>query len=172
MARWFGWVGVLRPRVLGRDHHAGFSIAERAMLARGPHCPACGTGRLREQPGDPTLRVCQSQDCAAVVSLAALADEAMATDTNRSEIVARHRRDAVRLIVTAQAGTLAASIWAIYSGSWATLWGGLGIALVLVSMAVVARYRAWQVEQVRMFEARPPFGEFLAFEAASVLDRS
>ncbi len=172
MARWFGLVGKLRPRVLGVDHRAGFSVAKRAMAAREPHCPTCGVGRLRGQDGDPSVRVCRNVGCGAIVSLAVLADEAMTVNEDRIEIVARHRREAIRLILAAQAGAIAASIWAIYSGSWATLWGGAAIAVVLLAMAVVARYRAWQVEHVRMFEAKPPFGEFLASEAASVLFRT
>lgn len=171
MARWFGWLGVLRPRVLGADHRAGLNVAERALAGRGPRCPACRTGRLGERPGDPTLRVCGNAACGAPVPLEALAEAALAVGADRAVLAEQHRREATRLTISAQAGTIAASLWAVYSGSWATLWGGAAIAVVLLAMAVVARYRAWQVEHGRMFETQAPFGEFLAFEAAGLLGR-
>lgn len=171
LARWFGWFGVLRPRVVGADHRAGLTVAERALAGRGPQCPVCGVGRLGIHPGDPSLRVCRRVACGEVVPLAALADAAIAANADRAEVAQHHRREATRLIVAAQAGTITASLWAVYSGSWATLWGGAAIAVVLLAMAVIARYRAWQVEHIRLFETQAPFGEFLAFEAAGLLGR-
>lgn len=103
--------------------------------------------------------------------LEALAEAALAVGADRAALAEQHRREATRLTISAQAGTIAASLWAVYSGSWATLWGGAAIAVVLLAMAVVARYRAWQVEHGRMFETQAPFGEFLAFEAAGLLGR-
>ena len=100
--------------------------------------------------------------------LEALAEAALAVGADRAALAEQHRREATRLTISAQAGTIAASLWAVYSGSWATLWGGAAIAVVLLAMAVVARYRAWQVEHGRMFETQAPFGEFLAFEAAGL----
>ena len=44
-------------------------------------------------------------------------------------------------------------------------------AIVLLAMALVARYRAWQVAQARTFETQAPFATFLAHEAAGLLGR-
>ena len=171
MARWAGSLGILRPRVVGADHRAGFKAAERALAGLRPHCPTCGTGRLERVAGSPSLRACSNQECGATVSLDALSGAALELGIDRAEAAAQHRREATHLIYGAQSGTIAASLWAAYSGSWATLAGGAGIAAVLLALAVVARYRAWQVEHVRMFELQAPFRDFVQNEIGTLFRR-
>ena len=170
MARWFGWLGVLRPRVLGADHRAGLNVAERALAGRGPRCPACRTAALVSGPATPPSG-CAATGRAERPCHSRLWRRQPWLSGRIGPLAEQHRREATRLTISAQAGTIAASLWAVYSGSWATLWGGAAIAVVLLAMAVVARYRAWQVEHGRMFETQAPFGEFLAFEAAGLLGR-
>ncbi len=134
-------------------------------------CPRCRRGRLQVNPQALDLRRCDAADCGASFSLAEIGQTTAVAGASLSEVAARERRQATALFMAAEIVVVAAAAWAIWAGSWTTLFGAVLLGTVICASALVARYRAWQIENGRMFERQAPIGDFLRAETAGLFGR-
>ena len=121
-------------------------------------CPSCGAGYLALHEGKMDTRTCNQ--CGADYALENLG-QVFAAHVDMEAISTQQKAQADTMILCAEILLSLASVWAIWSGNWSTLIGGVLISLLLFSYAIVAKYRAWQVENNRLFEKRAPFLDFL-----------
>lgn len=131
-------------------------------------CPKCGKGRLIPDDAELSMRRCDACGEALPLEEIGKMHAVEGGDEGRRAICEKERRYALHMIVASELLVVAGAIWAVVSGSWATLAGAIVIAFVLLMNATVARYRAWQIEHARMFEARAPFRDYLSWEAANI----
>lgn len=162
--------GRLSHRV-GVEHRTFREMSGTVLGGVQAACPRCRRGRLQSDPAALDLRRCDDADCGASFSLAEIGQTIAVEGANLSEVAEQERRQATALFVAAEIVVVAAAVWAIYAGSWTTLFGAVLLATVICATAMVARYRAWQIENGRMFERKAPLGAFLRAEAAGLLQR-
>lgn len=158
-------------RRVGVEHRQLYATTESVLGGIQAECPLCLKGRLAADPVDPELRTCDAPECGASFTLAELARAHVVSRPHPEEIVTRERRQAMTLLVAAQILIVAAAAWAVWTRSWQTLGGSVLLALVLCATAVVSRYRAWQIENGRLFETRAPLSDFLRSEVATLFGR-
>ncbi|MGN7126794.1 hypothetical protein [Methylorubrum thiocyanatum] len=158
-------------RRVGVEHRQLFETTGSVLGSIQAECPRCVKGRLAADPGMPELRTCDAPDCGASFTIAELARSYAAAPVDVGAIVAHERRQALLMFVAAQILVVAASAWAVWTRSWETLGGAVLLAVVICATAMVARYRAWQVETGRLFETRAPLFDFLRAEAAGLFER-
>lgn len=159
-------------RRVGPEHRSFASITGTVLGGTRAICPACQRGQLVSVPDGLDLRRCDNPRCGAEYSLAELGRTFALEGANMRELAAHERQQAFTLFVGAEVIGVAAAAWAVYAHSWLTLLGALLLCIVICAAAMVSRYRAWQLEQGRMFEARAPLGAFLAAELGGRFRRS
>ena len=121
-------------------------------------CPSCGAGYLALHEGTMDRQACDQ--CGAEFAFEDLG-QVFAAHVDMEAISTQQKAQADTMIFCAEILLLCSSIWAIRSGNWSTLVGGTLIAILMIAYAVAARYRAWQIENNRLFEKRAPFLDFL-----------
>lgn len=117
------------------------------------------------------MRICEAPACGARVPLSALAEVFAVADDQAARVAAQERQSAVLFLAGAEGLLVFCAAWAIWTRSWATLLGGTLLSIVVGAMALVARYRAWQIQNGRMFERQAPLGAYLRWELAGLLGR-
>lgn len=162
-----GIVSFVRERLGHRvgPEHRSFAAMSGTVLG-GTHalCPTCRRGRLMSDPEALDLRRCDDPKCGATYSLAELGRTYALDGADPRTLAADERQQALTLFVAAEIIGVLAAAWAIYARSWLTLLGAALLCLVVCATAMVSRYRAWQLEHGRLFEARAPLRAFAAAE--------
>lgn len=158
-------------RRVGPEHRSFVSMTGTVLGGTHATCPACRRGQLVAVPDALDLRKCDNGKCGAEYSLAELGRTFALEGADVRELAAHERRQAFTLFVAAEIIGVLAAAWAVYTRSWFTLWGALLLCTVVCAAAMVSRYRAWQLEQGRMFEARAPLGAFLSAELDGLVRR-
>ncbi|WP_245293446.1 hypothetical protein [Methylobacterium sp. CCH5-D2] len=158
-------------RRVGPEHRTFAGMTGTVLGGTHATCPDCRRGRLLGDPQSLDLRRCDDPKCGATYSLAELGRTFALEGTDVRELAAHERRQAVLLFVAAEIIGVLAAAWAIYARSWFTLVGALLLCIVICATAMVSRYRAWQLEQGRMFEARAPLRAFVAAELGGLFRR-
>jgi ribosomal protein S27AE len=152
----------LIPRLGGPETRTFRSVAADVLGTRQTPCPACGRGTLIASPVDAGARICDA--CGEAFPLEVLRQTVVVDDETAAEVANANRREALVAFVTADVVAIGSAAWSIAAGGLPTLLGGAALALLLAAFAATARYRAWQVESRRLFEARPPLGDWLRAE--------
>lgn len=158
-------------RRVGPEHRAFAGMTGTVLGGTRTICPACRRGRLMGVPDALDRRRCDDPACGAEYALAEFGRTFALEGADLRALAAHERRQAVTLFVAAEIVGVLAAAWAIYAHSWLTLLGALLLCVVVCATAMVSRYRAWQFEQGRMFEARAPLGAFLAAEFDGLIRR-
>lgn len=135
-------------------------------------CPHCRRGKLMPVPGAMDLRKCDDPGCGAEYALAEMGRTFALEHADVHQLAASARREAMTLFVAAEIIGVLAAAWAIYARSWLTLFGAALLCLVVCATAMVSRYRAWQIEHGRLFEARAPLWAFAVSEVQGLVRRS
>ncbi|BCM87627.1 hypothetical protein [Methylobacterium indicum] len=158
-------------RRVGPEHRS-FAVMTGTVLG-GVHaaCPACRRGQLLPDPGSPALRKCDDPACGATFSLAEMGRTFALDGADARDLAHEARRQAFVLFLAAVLIGVLAAVWAVYAHSWLTLLGAVLLCTVVLASALVQRYRAWQLDRGRMFEARAPLGAFLAAEMNGLIGR-
>lgn len=160
-----GWVFKLRlPRFYGADARRGLeavSTAYEGVSVRqrsGLRCPKCKEGRL-VKPGDqPEIRVCSS-GCGFSIALSELRE--LMPKAVFPELAGQQQQLSERLFYGGMAFLVLCSLWSAWTVNMLTLVGGVVASIPIFAMSLKARYRAWQIENQRLFENKPPFGNFI-----------
>lgn len=163
--------GLLDRRV-GPEHRRFASMTGTVLGGTHASCPACRRGQLVGVPDALGLRKCDDPTCGAEFSLAELGRTYALEGADVRDLAAHERRQAFTLFVAAEIIGVLAAAWSVYTRSWSTLWGALLLCIVVCATALVSRYRAWQLEHGRMFEARAPLGAYLAAEFHGLFRRN
>lgn len=130
--------------------------------ADGLRCSSCG-GELR---ADASEMVCA--DCGLVDTPVIVDGVAQPTDSTRA--IVRDRRAAARkLTLFAEIVVIVTSGLAVWQGEWGAMITGAAVAAVVLLLAAVERYRAWQLDNGRLFEARAPLVAFVRSEVRLLL---
>ncbi len=158
-------------RRVGGEHREFVEMSGSLLGGLQARCPVCRRGRLMPDPQAMNLRICDEPSCGASLGLTELGRIFAVGDGEVEALAANERQQAMVLMVAAEILLVIGAAWAVWTGSWLTLGGALLLAIVIVASALVARYRAWQIENGRMFERTAPFGEFLRFELGALLAR-
>ncbi len=170
-----GIVSFVRARLARRvgPEHKGFAAMGGTVLG-GTHalCPTCRRGRLMSDPEALDLRRCDDPKCGATFSLPELGRTYALDGADPRTLAAYERQQALTLFVAAEIIGVLAAAWAIYARSWLTLLGAALLCLVVCATAMVSRYRAWQLEHGRLFEARAPLRAFAVSEVQGLFRRS
>ncbi|MFY9294902.1 MAG: hypothetical protein WAP03_30095 [Methylorubrum rhodinum] len=169
-----GMLSFLKHRLshrVGVEHRTFQEMSGTVLGGVQAPCPRCRRGRLQADSQALDLRRCDDAECGASFSLAEIGQSLAVSGASLSEVADEERRQATALCVAAEIVVVAAAAWAIWSGSWTTLLGAVLLAVVICASALVARYRAWQIENGRMFERRAPIGAFLRAETAGLFGR-
>ena len=158
-------------RRVGPEHRTFAAMTGTVLGGAHATCPACRRGHLLPDPGAPALRKCDQPACGATYSLAEMGRTVALEGADIRDLAHEARRQALNLFLAAVLIGVVAAVWAIFAHSWLTLLGAVLLCIVVLASALVQRYRAWQLERGRMFEARAPLGAFLAAELAGLLGR-
>lgn len=158
-------------RRVGPEHRTFAAMTGTVLGGTHAVCPACGRGHLRPDPGVPSLRKCDDPACGATFSLAEMGRTFALEGADIRDLAHEARRQAFVLLLAAVLIAVVAAAWAIYAQSRLTLLGAVLLCIVVLASALVQRYRAWQLERGRMFEARAPLGAFMAAEIDALLGR-
>lgn len=152
----------LIPRIGGAETRT-FRVGVADVLnTRRAACPACRAGELVASQIDTGARVCLT--CGEVFPLEVLRRTIVVDEETATRLAASARREALICFVTADLVAVGSAIWAVTVGGWPTLIGGTALCAGLLAFAASTRYRAWQVENRRLFESRPPFLDWLRAE--------
>lgn len=154
--------GKIFPHIGGTETRTFRAAVADVLGPRRAPCPACGKGTLVPSTTSLGARSCDA--CGASFPLEVLRQTIVADDETIARVAAGSRREALIAFVAADGIAVGSAIWAIVAGGLPTLIGGTALALLLLAFAATARYRAWQVEHRRLFETRPPIGEWLRAE--------
>ena len=158
-------------RRVGPEHRSFAAMTGTVLGGAHAACPICRRGHLRPDPAAPNLRQCDDPACRATFSLAEMGRTFAIEGADVRDLAHESRRQALVLFLTAVLLGVLAAAWAVFAQSWLTLLGAVLLCTVVLASALVQRYRAWQLDQGRMFEARAPFGAFLASELHALLGR-
>ena len=167
-----GVVSFLRRRIfhrVGVEHRQFYELSGSVLGGIQAKCPRCERGRLMSDPEALDVRRCDNPECGERFGLTEMARSYAVTGVDAGDVVAQERRQSMVLFVAAEILVVVAAAWAIWSGSWATLGGALLLAIVICATGMVSRYRAWQIENGRMFESRAPLSAFLRDELAALV---
>lgn len=152
-------------RIIPRPYPEHRYMAEAFRAALQPDradCPKCKAGLLRPT-GDAEARTCDR--CGAVVTLDDLAimngPWLEKTAAQRIDYFRRHARLMRRIII---GWLLMAAAASIVTGSPQILLGAVLLAVPIGASALSMRYRAWQLAENRLYEARAPLGDFMRAE--------
>jgi len=156
-------------RRIGPEHRSFAAMTGTVLGGTHATCPHCRRGKLMPVPGAMDLRKCDDPGCGAEYALAEMGRTFALEHADVHQLAASARREAMTLFVAAEIIGVVAAVWAVYASSWMTLIGALLLCTVICATAMVSRYRAWQLEQGRMFEARAPLGTFLRAEFDTLL---
>lgn len=162
-----GLMGYLTGRFakrIGPEHRQFVAMTGSVLDTGQATCPRCRRGHLKPDPDALDMRVCDNPKCGVRLAPAEIGRALAVSGTDFKALAAHERRQAMLLFLAAEVSCILAAAWAVYSGSWMTLFGAVMLGIVLCANAMLARYRAWQLENGRMFEARAPIGAFLAAE--------
>ncbi|WP_264051530.1 MULTISPECIES: hypothetical protein [Methylobacterium] len=159
-------------RRVGPEHRRFASMTGTVLGGTHAPCPDCRRGQLVAVPDALDRRRCDDPACGAEYALAELGRTFAQEGADLRALAAHERRQAFTLFVAAEIIGVLAAAWAVYAHSWLTLWGALLLCIVVCATAMVSRYRAWQLEQGRMFEARAPLGAYLAAEFDGLFRRN
>ncbi|SEP49170.1 hypothetical protein SAMN04487843_12952 [Methylobacterium sp. ap11] len=165
------FLGGRLTRRVGPEHKTFVAMSGTVLGGTHATCPACRRGRLMNDPESPALRRCDDPACGATFTLAEMGRTFALEGTDARDLARDARRQAWSLFLAAVVIGCLAAAWAVYAHSWLTLLGALLLCIVVLASALVQRYRAWQLDQGRMFEARAPIGAFLAAELHELLGR-
>ncbi len=133
--------------------------------ADGLRCSSCG-GEIRVDAGGEM--VCA--DCGPVDTPVIIDGVAEAMDSKRA--IVRDRRAAARkLTLFAEVVVMVTSGLAVWQGEWGAMITGAAVAAVVLLLGAVERYRAWQLDNGRLFEARAPLVAFVRSEVRLLLQR-
>lgn len=108
--------------------------------------------------GQPETRACSSR-CGFSIGLDEL--KALMPREGLAELAQDQLVMSERLFYGGVAFVVLCSLWAAWSGNWLTLFGGVLVGIPIFALSLKARYRAWQIDNERLFETRPPFGNFI-----------
>lgn len=158
-------------RRIGPEHRSFAAMSGTVLGGTYALCPSCRRGRLMSDPEALDLRRCDNPKCGASFSLTELGRTYALDGTDPRTLAVHERQQALTLFVAAEIIGVLAAAWAIYARSWLTLLGALLLCLVICATAMVSRYRAWQLEHGRLFEARAPLRAFAAAELDGLFRR-
>ncbi|MDP4025777.1 hypothetical protein Q8W71_24400 [Methylobacterium sp. NEAU 140] len=158
-------------RRVGPEHRSFVGLTGTVLGGTHAPCPNCRRGQLVAVPDALDRRRCDDPKCGAEYALAELGRTFALEGADVRELAVHERRQAVTLFVAAEIIGVLAAAWAVYARSWLTLVGALLLCLIICATAMVSRYRAWQLEHGRTFEARAPLGAFLAAEVDGLFRR-
>jgi len=170
---WIRWPGRVVPKPFKGEHRQALNLALEAFKTDRPACPDCRQngryGVLMPVADDPMSRKCNDPECGMVITLNALA---MANAPALHYAPAKRRdyflRQATFLFVIGCAFLAAATLYAGYSRSVFMFAAALIVAVPVFSAVFVLRYRAWQADKGRFYEAQAPFGDFVRDELNSL----
>lgn len=161
----------IKPKIIKPEHRYAAAAARgtfaldaagaarRAFALDRAACPRCGTGSL-QPTGDRELRRCDG--CGSSVSLDELAIRngywMGDTAAQRQE---RFRRRARLLAQIAVFSLVLAAGASISAGSPRMLVAAIFLVTPIFAGVFAMRYRAWQAETGRVYEAKAPFGDFI-----------
>lgn len=158
-------------RRVGPEHRTFAAMTGTVLSGAHATCPTCQRGHLLPDPGAPALRKCDDSVCGATYSLAEIGRTFALEGTDVSDLAHEARRQALVLFLAAVLIGVVAAVWAIFAHSWLTLLGAVLLCIVVLASALVQRYRAWQLERGRLFEACAPLGAFLKAELNGLIRR-
>lgn len=158
-------------RRIGPEHRSFAGMTGTVLGGTSALCPRCRRGRLASDPDALDMRTCDDPACDARYSLEDLGRTFAVEGADVADLAAYERRQATTLFVAAEIVGVLAAAWAVYAQSWLTLLGALLLCLVIFATGMVHRYRAWQLEEGRMFEMRAPLGAFVASEWGRLVNR-
>jgi hypothetical protein len=158
-------------RRVGPEHRTFAAMTGTVLGGTHAACPVCRRGHLIGDPEAPNLRKCDDPTCGATFTLAEMGRTFALEGADVRDLAREARRQAFVLFLAAVGIGVLAAAWAILAHSRLTLLGAMLLCTVVLASALVQRYRAWQLERGRLFEARAPFGAFVAAELSGLLGR-
>jgi hypothetical protein len=158
-------------RRVGPEHRTFAAMSGTVLGGAHATCPACRRGRLMGDIEALGLRKCDDPSCGRTFSLAEIGRTFALEGADVRDLAQEARRQALVLFLAAVLVGVLAAAWAVFAHSWLTLLGAMLLCIVVLASALVSRYRAWQLDQGRMFEDRAPLAAFLAAEMNRLLGR-
>ena len=158
-------------RRVGPEHRTFAAMTGTVLDGAHAACPVCRRGHLLPDPSAPNLRKCDDASCGGTFNLPEIGRTFALEGTDVRDLAREARRQAFALFLAAVGIGVLAAAWAVFARSWLTLLGAVLLCTVVLASALVQRYRAWQLERGRLFEARAPLGAFLAAELSGLLGR-
>lgn len=152
----------------GLSWTVGLASTLKEDTVNGDPCPLCGH-QLRfkhdhfiKRNGKKTqveALCCEDPECNYVTLFERKLSQAEASQRPR-----KLRRSARQQIYICVAVLVISALIALYIHSIYTIGGGILLSFYIFLRALRVRYRAWQLEQNRLFEARAPLRDWLSYE--------
>ena len=119
-------------------------------------CPECGQGMVL-LPNDGNARQNPAFECSACGHIEVVTIRA--EDADRTAHVLEQQSNQTFYIGFGIA--IIAALIAVFNGSIFTFIGGVLIGTIVLMQSAAFRYRAWQYQNRRLYESRPPFAEWV-----------